>query len=106
MMHTTADDPTKYRLAKEVDEWWVKDPLSRFKVYLTKKGIWNDELQTKQDAGIKAEIDEQVKLFEAWKPERMDTHFDLIYSKTYPETEEQRAEFLANMNLIKESQHG
>src|SRR2546427_9064495 len=29
-VHTTADDPTKYRTAEEVAEWERKDPLTRF----------------------------------------------------------------------------
>jgi len=106
MMHTTADDPKKYRSEKEVEEWWKKDPLTRFRIYLTKKGIWNDEAQEKLECEIKSEIDEQVKIFEAWKPGRLDVNFDLVYSKPYPETEEQRAEFLANLHLLKESSHG
>ena len=30
MMHTTADDPTRYRTDEEVEKWNQKDPLPRF----------------------------------------------------------------------------
>ncbi|NOX59098.1 MAG: thiamine pyrophosphate-dependent dehydrogenase E1 component subunit alpha, partial [Planctomycetes bacterium] len=33
-MHTTADDPTRYRDDKEVKEWEKRDPLIRFTKYL------------------------------------------------------------------------
>jgi pyruvate dehydrogenase E1 component alpha subunit len=32
--HTTADDPTKYRLSAEEDAWKDKDPLKRLELYL------------------------------------------------------------------------
>ena len=38
-VHTTADDPTKYRDEEEVKAWERKDPLTRFAPYLEKKGI-------------------------------------------------------------------
>ncbi|HEY4911816.1 MAG TPA: pyruvate dehydrogenase (acetyl-transferring) E1 component subunit alpha, partial [Methylomirabilota bacterium] len=36
-VHTTADDPTKYRTDEEVKAWEQKDPLTRFRAYLEKK---------------------------------------------------------------------
>src|SRR5436309_1314025 len=35
-LHTTADDPTKYRSEEEVQAWERKDPLTRFSAYLEK----------------------------------------------------------------------
>ena len=39
MMHTTADDPKKYRSEEEVELWKQKDPLLRYQKYLQKKKI-------------------------------------------------------------------
>ncbi len=39
MMHTTADDPKKYRSEEEVELWKKKDPLLRYQNYLRKKNI-------------------------------------------------------------------
>jgi len=36
--HTTSDDPTKYRLADELEHWRLKDPIERVKAYLTRSG--------------------------------------------------------------------
>ena len=33
-VHTTSDDPTKYRSTEEVEAWERKDPLTRFRAYL------------------------------------------------------------------------
>ena len=32
--HTTTDDPTRYRLASELEAWKLKDPIERVKQYL------------------------------------------------------------------------
>src|SRR6267143_4579357 len=44
-VHTTADDPTKYRTAEEVAEWERKDPLTRFAAYLEKRNLLEEGLE-------------------------------------------------------------
>jgi len=36
--HTTTDDPTRYRLAAELEAWKLKDPVERVKAYLVRTG--------------------------------------------------------------------
>jgi len=36
--HTTTDDPTRYRLAAELEAWKLKDPLERVKAFLVRTG--------------------------------------------------------------------
>ena len=36
--HTTTDDPTRYRLASELEAWKLKDPIERVKAYLVRSG--------------------------------------------------------------------
>jgi 2-oxoisovalerate dehydrogenase E1 component alpha subunit len=36
--HTTTDDPTRYRLAAELESWKLKDPVERVKAYLVRTG--------------------------------------------------------------------
>ena len=36
--HTTTDDPTRYRLASELQAWKLKDPIERVKAYLVRSG--------------------------------------------------------------------
>ncbi len=57
-IHTTADDPTKYRPDAEVEEWKAKDPIMRVKKYLMGKGVWNDEME-------KAALDQFSKAIDA-----------------------------------------
>ena len=78
-MHTTADDPTKYRSDDEVALWKMKDPISRVKLYLTKKNIWSDDLEEKMDEEHKKIIDDAVDKSESVKhdPKMM---FEHVYS--------------------------
>jgi pyruvate dehydrogenase E1 component alpha subunit len=97
LMHTTSDDPTKYRQDAEVQEWWRKEPLSRFKKYLEKKGIWSDDLQRKLEAEIKNEIDTAITELESTTDFKPDAPFDYVFGTQYDEIEEQRKEFLDNL---------
>jgi pyruvate dehydrogenase E1 component alpha subunit len=97
MMHTTADDPTRYRADEEVKEWWKKDPIPRLRTYLENKGIWDREKQAKMEEEIKAEVDEAVKEFESKKDFKPDTPFDYVFGTKHDIIEEQRAEFLENL---------
>jgi pyruvate dehydrogenase E1 component alpha subunit len=36
--HTTTDDPTRYRLASEVETWRLRDPIERVRSYLARTG--------------------------------------------------------------------
>ena len=53
--HTTTDDPTRYRVAAELDEWKVKDPISRLRTYLDHNDTAADE---EFYAAVDAEADE------------------------------------------------
>jgi pyruvate dehydrogenase E1 component alpha subunit len=68
MMHTTADDPKRYRTEDEVQQWRRRDPLPRFERYLVSKGLLSDEriadLQVKTAEEIQAAVsraEEQMK---------------------------------------------
>lgn len=43
--HTTADDPTRYRDANELEDWAAKDPISRVAALLERKGLLTPELE-------------------------------------------------------------
>ncbi len=43
--HTTADDPTRYRDANELEDWAARDPISRIAALLERKGLLTAELQ-------------------------------------------------------------
>ncbi len=57
-VHTTADDPTKYRSEEEVETWEKRDPIPRFRKYLINKNIVTEDEVSEWDEEIAREIDE------------------------------------------------
>ena len=96
-MHTTADDPTRYRTDEEVESWLKRDPIPRMRKYLTDKGEWNDELQAELEAEVAATVDAGVKKYEGRAAPKPDAPFDHVFGTTHPRIEKQRAEFLENL---------
>jgi pyruvate dehydrogenase E1 component alpha subunit len=85
-VHTTADDPTKYRSAEEVAEWERKDPLTRFRAYLQKRNLLEEDVEARADA----EIAEAVARFEATPTPDPLTIFDHVYAELPPDLKAQR----------------
>jgi pyruvate dehydrogenase E1 component alpha subunit len=52
--HTTTDDPTRYRLAAELETWKLKDPIERVKAYLVR----SESADEKFFSDLEAESDE------------------------------------------------
>ncbi len=78
-MHTTSDDPTKYRSDAEVEAWKAKDPISRIRKYLEGKSLWNDSMEKEMADKQSSEIDEAVAKAEAFKPDPK-SMFESVYS--------------------------
>lgn len=94
LMHTTADDPRKYRTAEEVAPWLKRDPLIRFEKYLRDKKLLDDKIKQVMEEEIKKEIDEAVAFYESFKHDTYEL-FDYMYAEPTPELERQRAELRA-----------
>ena len=60
-VHTTADDPKRYRTDEEVEQWQRRDPLARFGKYLSQKGLLNEEAASRMDEEIKSEVQTAVE---------------------------------------------
>jgi pyruvate dehydrogenase E1 component alpha subunit len=65
MMHTTADDPKRYRSDEEVETWKKRDPLPRFANYLLKKGTVTPQGLADLEAEVLQEIQAAVDGAEA-----------------------------------------
>lgn len=91
-VHTTADDPTKYRSDEEVKQWEKRDPLIRFTKYVKAKGILDDAAIAQIEKEIAEEIKDAVKTYEAYKADPMDV-FKYLFAELTPELEAQQREF-------------
>jgi pyruvate dehydrogenase E1 component alpha subunit len=94
MMHTTADDPKKYRTDEEVESWQVKDPLVRFKKYLEDKGLWDEKKEETLQAELKSEVDAGVKEFEEYTNLPEEVCFDHVFAEMTPELQEQKQDYM------------
>jgi len=97
MMHTTADDPTRYRSEDEVNEWWKRDPIPRLRKYLENKGYWDAEQQAGLEEEIRQQVEAAVQEFESPREYQPDTPFDHVFGTRHEVIEEQRREFLAHL---------
>src|SRR5467141_199342 len=92
-VHTTADDPTKYRTDEEVKAWEQKDPLTRFRAYLEKKNLL--------EPGLEEEVDEEiargVERFEAMPPADPLGMFEHAYGELPAHLVAERAELTARL---------
>lgn len=98
-VHTTADDPSRYRSEEEVQAWERREPLPRIQHYLKERGILDgDSLEA-----LENEISEQID--EAWRDteqamEELDEPLD-IFAHNYAELprtlREQREEMASRM---------
>ena len=56
-VHTTADDPKRYRTEEEVEKWRERDPIVRYQKYLVDKGLLSED----KLAGIESEVLEEIQ---------------------------------------------
>ncbi|PYN86805.1 MAG: pyruvate dehydrogenase (acetyl-transferring) E1 component subunit alpha [Candidatus Rokuibacteriota bacterium] len=95
-VHTTADDPTKYRSDAEVAMWEQKDPLTRFKAYLEKRNLLAEGLEQHVDE----EIAEAIRRFEATPPPDPLTMFDHVYAELPSDLAAQRDAMAASDPVV------
>jgi 2-oxoisovalerate dehydrogenase E1 component alpha subunit len=93
--HTTSDDPTRYRLADELELWKLKDPIERVRVHLVRSlGVEQGYFD-----GVQAESDELAARFRQFcvdmPPPAADRMFSKVYAEPSPVLEAQRSDYLA-----------
>jgi pyruvate dehydrogenase E1 component alpha subunit len=93
--HTSSDDPTRYRIASEVESWKAKDPISRFKAFLTKQQLADDSFFGEVDESARTlALDLRERVLAMPDPQPV-TMFDNVYPNGSPELDAQRAQFAA-----------
>jgi pyruvate dehydrogenase E1 component alpha subunit len=96
--HTTTDDPTRYRLAAELEAWKLKDPLERVKAYLSRSGAADTAFFEAIDAEA-AEVGRSIRqgCLAMPDPEPLSI-FDNIYSEPSALLDAERAQFAAYLD--------
>lgn len=95
-VHTTADDPTKYRSDKEVKAWEGRDPLLRFEKYLKGRKILDDAGAKALDEEVQGEVRAAVDRYDAFmKTIKPVECFDYLFEEMPPELKMQKEELAA-----------
>jgi len=93
--HTTTDDPTRYRLASDLETWRLRDPIERVRAYLARTG----EADSEFFAAVDAEADELGALIREGCRRLPDPApleiFDHVYADPSAIVNEEREQFAA-----------
>jgi 2-oxoisovalerate dehydrogenase E1 component alpha subunit len=103
--HTTSDDPTRYRIASEVEAWQAKDPIKRVKAFLEREGLADAEFLAAVDAEAAEQagrLRERVLAMPDPRPLKL---FDHVYANGSPLLDEERAAFAAYLDSFEEGHH-
>jgi pyruvate dehydrogenase E1 component alpha subunit len=92
-VHTTADDPKKYRSDEEVARWEKLDPIPRFRNYLVSKKILNDKLIEEIEQDALAVVAKGVEAYDARREVDPLDVFKYLYAEMPQELIEQREEY-------------
>ena len=92
--HTSNDDPTRYRLAAEVEEWTLRDPIERVKAYLVRNGHVTQSFFDEIDAEGN-EIATRLRAGTlAMEPPALEEMFDWAYAEQTDLLAQQRKDFV------------
>jgi 2-oxoisovalerate dehydrogenase E1 component alpha subunit len=96
--HTTTDDPTRYRLASELEAWRLRDPIERVRAYLARSGQANsaffEEVEA-EAAELAARVREACRALPDPPPL---TVFDHVYTGDNAILDAERAQYAAYLS--------
>ena len=100
--HTTTDDPTRYRLASELEMWKLRDPIERVRAYLVRGGLADPEFFAEVDAEAKqvgARVREACRTMPDPPPLAL---FDNVYAEPTALVREEREQYAAYLDSFEE----
>jgi 2-oxoisovalerate dehydrogenase E1 component alpha subunit len=96
--HTTTDDPTRYRLASELEMWKLKDPIERVRAYLVRSGLAEPDFLAAVDAEARrvgARVREACRTMPEPPPLSI---FDHVYAEPTAILREEREQYAAYLD--------
>jgi pyruvate dehydrogenase E1 component alpha subunit len=103
--HTTSDDPSRYRIASEVEAWQAKDPIARVRAFLEKQKVADATFFDEVDEAARAQaVHLRERVLDMPDPEPL-SMFDHAYSEGSPLLDEQREQFAAYLASFEGSAH-
>lgn len=93
--HTTADDPTKYRPAKQGED--IVDPIVRLERFMKNNGLWKESVIAEMQASIKKEIDTAVEGMEQYPKASVEDLFRHVYAEIPMQLKKQKEAYFLQM---------
>ncbi|WP_189636266.1 pyruvate dehydrogenase (acetyl-transferring) E1 component subunit alpha [Arthrobacter sp. NamB2] len=87
--HTTADDPTKYRLSRDEQEWQPRDPLVRLETHLRSAGMADDAFFEELAAEARAMASELREAVLSMTAPELAERFATVYAEPHPLVQEE-----------------
>jgi pyruvate dehydrogenase E1 component alpha subunit len=82
--HTTADDPGRYRSEEDREDWIRRDPIERLRVYLSERGRWDEEWQTRIETQSSSEVERAIALAESLSAPTAEDMFGAMFEEMPP----------------------
>jgi pyruvate dehydrogenase E1 component alpha subunit len=104
--HTTTDDPTRYRLASELEMWKLRDPIERVRAYLARTGLAGPDFFADVDAEAKqvgTRIREACRAMPDPSPLSL---FDNVYSEPSAIVQAEREQYAAYLDTFAGTESG
>jgi len=104
--HTTTDDPTRYRLASELEMWKLRDPIERVRAYLVRGGLAEPEFFAEVDAEAKREgarVRDACRNMPDPPPLAL---FDHVYAEPTALQREEREQYAAYLDSFEAGENG
>jgi 2-oxoisovalerate dehydrogenase E1 component alpha subunit len=101
--HTTTDDPTRYRLAAELETWKLKDPIERVKAYLVRNNLADEKFFSDLEAES-AEVGARIRkaCLEMPDPDPL-AIFENVYVEPNALLEAERDQYAAYLDTFEEA---
>jgi 2-oxoisovalerate dehydrogenase E1 component alpha subunit len=97
--HTSSDDPTRYRQASEVEAWSVKDPVARYRSWLSAEGVLDEAFDNDvREEAERVASEMREKLARATMPPSGEAIYGHVYQNPSAPFLREREEFEASLD--------
>jgi 2-oxoisovalerate dehydrogenase E1 component alpha subunit len=90
--HTTADDASRYRDPEIVQREAAREPISRLRAFLIRRGLWSEEAEVKLARETAEEVERAVETYLATPPQDVSAMFDHLFAELPAAMRPQREE--------------
>lgn len=93
--HNTADDPTRYVPAADLEDRKRLDPVTRLRTYLRSQSLFDDQAESALHEELAAEVNDAIGSAERATPPTTDQLFEHVYANPPARVSQQREEMRA-----------